>query len=69
MNLDDAITELLLDGRAHSAFEAEELYLNENLNEVIALVNSSLSEAEFRDQPLIQLLLSHGSRPGEDSLK
>jgi hypothetical protein len=36
---------------------------------VLQLVASPLSDGEFRDHPLIRLLLSHGSRPSEDSLR
>lgn len=65
----DPIVELLLSGRAASVEAAEELYLDEHLNEVIALVSSDLSEDEFRRHPLIVLLLSRGSRAWEDSLQ
>ena len=47
--------------------EAEELYLDEHLDEVFRLVESDLSEEEFRRHPLITLLLARGSRPPEDA--
>ncbi len=68
MDPEGAITDLLLSGRAETAAQAEELFLNEHLQEVLHLVASPLSDPEFREHPLIRLLLSHGSRPSEDSL-
>jgi hypothetical protein len=68
MDPDSAINELLLSGRAETAAQAEELFLDEHLQEVLRLVASPLSDREFRDHRLIRLLLSHGSRPSEDSL-
>ena len=34
-----------------------------------AYLYSDLSDEEFRKHPLILLLMSHGSRPSEDSLR
>jgi hypothetical protein len=65
----DPIVELLLSGCAATVEEAEALYLDEHLNDVIALVSSDLPDDEFRRHPLIALLLSHGSRTWEDSLQ
>jgi hypothetical protein len=48
--------------------EAEELYLDEHLDEVVRLVESELPEPEFRRHPLIALLLARGSRAPEDAL-
>jgi hypothetical protein len=48
--------------------EAEELYLDRNLGEILRLFESPLSDAEFRAHPLIQLLMARGSRGFEDSL-
>lgn len=67
--LDDPVAQLLLDGRAATASEAERLYLEEHLDTVLSLVQSDLSEDEFRRHPLIQMLFSHGSRGWEDSLR
>lgn len=64
----DPVVEMLLTGQACTLEEAEERYLNEHLEEVIALVRGSLTEAEFRRHPLIRLLLARGSRGWEDSL-
>ncbi|MBI4585343.1 MAG: hypothetical protein HY717_15115 [Planctomycetes bacterium] len=65
---EDPVADLLLKGEAATVAEAEELYLNTHLDEVIRLVESPLSDAEFRCHPLIQLLLARGSRAWEDSL-
>jgi len=64
----DPVAALILAGRASTVDEAEELYLDEHLDEVVRLVDSDLSEEEFRRHPLITLLLARGSRPSEDSL-
>jgi hypothetical protein len=68
MNADAAIAELLLSGRAAAAAEAEEMFLDAHLADVLRLVASPLSEEEFRNHELIRLLFAHGSRPREDSL-
>jgi hypothetical protein len=64
----DPIVDLLLRGEAETAAEAEALYLDRHLADVLRLVEGPLSEEEFRSHPLIALLLSHGSRAWEDSL-
>ena len=66
--IDDPVVQLLLTGRAKTASEAERAYLDEHLDEVIELVNSPLSEEEFRQHPLISILLSRGSRGWDDSI-
>jgi len=66
--IDDPVVELLLTGRADTAEQAERLYLEEHLDEVTRLVNSSLSDEEFRRHPLIAILLGRGSRGWEDSI-
>jgi len=65
----DPVADLILEGKASTVEEAEELYLNSHLEEVLQLVESELSEDEFRRHPLIALLLSRGSRGWEDSLR
>ncbi len=67
--LDDPVEQLLLDGQAGTPSETEPQYLESHLDEVLRLVESPLSEQEFRRHPLIALLLSHGSRGWEDSLR
>jgi hypothetical protein len=65
----DPVADLILAGKAKTVAEAEELYLDSHLDEVLRLVESPLSEEDFRRHPLIALLLARGSRPWEDSLK
>ena len=60
--------QLLLTGCVETAREAERLYLEEHLDDVVALVNSSVSDEEFRKHFLIGILLSHGSRGWDDSV-
>jgi hypothetical protein len=67
--LDDPVAQLLLSGEADNPSAAERLYLERHLEEVLDLVQSPLSEEEFRQHPLIALLFSHGSRGWEDSLR
>ena len=64
----DPVADLILSGRADSVAEAEELYLDEHLEDVFALIESDLPENELRRHPLIALLLARGSRSWEDSL-
>jgi hypothetical protein len=64
----DPIVQILLRGDVPTVSEAEQEYLDANLRQVIELVESSISDEEFRAHPLIALLLSHGSRDWEDSL-
>jgi hypothetical protein len=66
--LTDPIVQLLLSGRADTIRAAERLYVEEHLDEVVDLVNSPLSDDEFRQHPLIATLLSRGSRGWEDSI-
>ena len=66
--LDDPIAQLLLRGEADDPSAAERIYLDAHIADVVALVNSPLSDAEFRRHPLIIMLFSHGSREWEDSL-
>lgn len=68
MNTETSIVEIILASRAATAAQAEEIFLNEHLAEVLALVASPISEQEFRDHALIRLLFAHGSRAREDSL-
>ena len=64
----DPVADLILSGQAATVAEAEELYLDLHLREVLRLVESPLSDEEFRKHPLIALLLARGSRAWEDSL-
>jgi hypothetical protein len=64
----DPVVALLLAGEATTVAEAEEKYLDSNIGDVVTLVRSDLTDAQFRRHPLIALLLAHGSRGSEDSL-
>lgn len=64
----DPVVDLILRGEARTVEQAEQLYLERNLGEIVRLVESPLSDAEFRRHPLIELLMARGSRGFEDSL-
>jgi hypothetical protein len=66
--LDDPIARLLLNGEAKNPSQAERLYLERNIHQVLELVRSPLTDEQFRNHPFIQLLFSHGSRAWEDAL-
>lgn len=65
---DDPVIRLLLNGEAATLHEAEEMYLNRSFPELLELLRSPLTDEELGEQPLIKMLIRHGSRPGEDSL-
>jgi hypothetical protein len=67
--IDEAILQLLLSGEVQTAHDAEAKYLDDHLRDVIDLADAGLSDEEFREHPLIVLLMSHGSRGAEDSLR
>jgi hypothetical protein len=67
--LEQEIASLLISGEAADPSQAERLFLERHLQDVIDLVNGPLSDFEFRRHPLISLLFSHGSRGFEDSLR
>lgn len=64
----DPVFRLLLSGRARTAQEAERLYLDDALPEVLALLASPLSDDELTRHPLLVMYRNHGSRGWEDSL-
>lgn len=64
----DPVADLLVTGWASTVAQAEELYLNSHIEDVLHLVESPISDEEFRSHPLISLLLARGSRAWEDSL-
>jgi hypothetical protein len=66
--LTDPVEWLLLTGQARSVCEAEEMYLDSAYPQVLALLESPLSNEELGRHPLLVLYSSHGSRPREDSL-
>jgi len=59
---------LLLTGQAQTVAEAEEIYLNASLPEVIRLLQGPLSDEELGQHPLLVMYRRHGSRGWEDSL-
>jgi len=64
---DDPIVQILLSGRAKTAEQAEDLYLDESLPEVYRLLARGLPPDELMQQPLMQMLYYRGSRGWEDS--
>jgi hypothetical protein len=62
------IDQLLLDGHAMTGFEAEEMFLDAHLPDLARLA-LELDEHEFVNHEAIKLLMSHGSRHFEDSLR
>ena len=65
---DDPVLHLLLTGQAQSVAEAEVMYLDASLPEVLRLLQSPLSNEELGRHPLLVLFRRHGSRGWEDSL-
>ncbi len=65
----DPVAQLLLSGKAETVREAEELYLDSCLPEVVRLLESGLSDEELGRHPLMQMLRSHGSRGWEESVE
>jgi hypothetical protein len=64
----DPVLHLLLTGQAQTVAEAEEMYLNASLPEVIRLLQSPLPDEELGRHPLLVMFRRHGSRGWEDSL-
>lgn len=64
----DPVAKLLLTGAAKTVREAEELYLDSCLPEVVRLLRSGLSDEELGRHPLMQLLRAHGSRGWEEAV-
>ncbi len=64
----DPVIRFLLSGQARTLEEAEEMYLDASLPEVIRLLQSPLSDEELARHPLMVMLRAHGSRSWEDSL-
>ena len=63
--VDREIDQMLLDGVAQTASEAEERFLDAHLEDIARLV-TDLPDEKCRNHPAVKLLLSHGSRPWED---
>jgi hypothetical protein len=64
----DPVAQLLLCGRAETLREAEELYLDSCLPEVVRLLQSGLSDEVLGRHPLMRMLRSHGSRGWEEAV-
>jgi hypothetical protein len=62
----DPVARLILSGKAETLREAEELYLDSCLPEVIRLLEGPLSDEESGRLPLMVMLRSHGSRSWEE---
>lgn len=67
-DVEKEIEHLLLSGDATTAHEAEERFLDTHLEEIAKLL-MTLSDAELFKHEAIKLLMSHGGRDWEDSLK
>ena len=65
---DDPILRLILAGKARTLDEAEEMYLDESLPEVLELLREPIPNEELAEHPLMTLLRVRGSRGREDSL-
>ncbi len=65
---DDPVLRLILDGKARTLDEAEEIYLDESLPELLELLRKPIPDEELADHPLMTLLRVRGSRGREDSL-
>jgi hypothetical protein len=65
----DPVAQLLLRGEAERLREAEELYLDSCLPEVVRLLQSGLSDEELGRHPLMRMLRSHGSRGWEEAVE
>ena len=64
----DPVAQLLLRGDAETLREAEELYLDSRLPEVVWLLQSGLPDDELGRHPLMRMLRSHGSRGWEEAV-
>ena len=64
----DPVARLLLCGRAETLHDAEELYLDSCLPEVLRLLGSDLSDEELGRHPLMRMLRAHGSRGWKEAI-
>ena len=65
----DPVAQLLLRGEVETVREAEELYLDSCLPEVVRLLQSGLSDEELGRHPLMRMLRAHGSRGWEEAVE
>jgi hypothetical protein len=66
-SINPEIDGLLLSGRAATASEAENMFLDAHLDDLTRLI-VELSDEEFKNHEAIKLLMFHGSRQLEDAL-
>jgi hypothetical protein len=66
---DDPVAKLLLSGQAKTLREAEELYLDNCLPEVLELLRGPLSDEELGRHQLMCMLRAHGSRGWEEAVE
>ena len=64
---DDPVLRRILEGKATNLDEAEEMYLDESLPEILELLGSATRDDELARHPLLTLLRFRGSRGREDS--
>jgi hypothetical protein len=65
----DPVAQLLLRGEAQTLRQAEEMYLDSCLPEVVRLLQSGLSDEELGRHPLMRMLRAHGSRGWEEAVE
>jgi hypothetical protein len=65
---DDPIFQLLISGRAKDLDEAEEIYLDESIPEVLELLEQPIPDDVLAEHPLMRLMRVRGSRGREDSI-
>src|SRR5437773_856923 len=65
---DDPVIGLLLRGEARTLHEAEEMFLDSAMPEVLGLLAGPLSNEALGEHPLSRMVLLNGSRGWEDSL-
>jgi hypothetical protein len=65
----DPVAQLLLAGKAQTVREAEEMYLDSCLPEVVRLLQSGLSDEELAQHSLMRMLRAHGSRGWEEAVE
>jgi hypothetical protein len=66
--INDPVARILLRHDDLTLKEAEELYLDSCLPEVIRLLQSALSDEELGQHPLMKMLRAHGSRAWEEAV-
>jgi aspartokinase-like uncharacterized kinase len=66
--LADPVLSLIYSGRAKDLDEAEEMYLDESIPEILILLEMPMSNEALEQHPLMQLLYQRRMRGREDSL-